>query len=189
MKDIQVQPWWQYEDDITKYNEKAIEDATNKELSQLVSKQSFKEVDSRTLTQQLQEVATTRGLITERPSNNGTKEVKCRVFGKGFSQFINDTATPGSMGMRLLLTVAILENFSVYTTDVASAFLNAPIELEVLMQPPKEHYHNKPHTLVNDKGTLGLCMSPTQWQERLNTILQLKFTRLKSDACVFINTR
>eukprot|EP00971_Amphidinium_carterae_P301666 5993257-Amphidinium_carterae.1 len=43
MKDIQLQPWPQYEEDITKYNEKAIEDAMNKELSQLVSKQSFKE--------------------------------------------------------------------------------------------------------------------------------------------------
>eukprot|EP00971_Amphidinium_carterae_P349981 6491326-Amphidinium_carterae.5 len=45
--------------------------------------QSLKEVDSRTLTQQqLQEVLATRWVVTERPSNNGTNEVKCRYCGK-----------------------------------------------------------------------------------------------------------
>eukprot|EP00971_Amphidinium_carterae_P084481 1672319-Amphidinium_carterae.1 len=45
------------------------------------------------------------------------------------------------------------------------------------------------HPLVNDKKQYGLRTSPKQWQEHLNTILQkLGFTRLKSDACAFINT-
>eukprot|EP00971_Amphidinium_carterae_P027264 537174-Amphidinium_carterae.5 len=105
----------------------AVEDAINKELSQLMSKYSFKEVDSRTLTpQQLQQVVAIRWVITERPSNNDTKDIKCRFCGKGLSQYINDTdtqtfaATPSSMAMRQLLTIAILKKFSIYTTDVAS---------------------------------------------------------------------
>eukprot|EP00971_Amphidinium_carterae_P082449 1630405-Amphidinium_carterae.1 len=66
MKDIQVQPWWQYEDDITLFCELAVKDAMNKELSQLLNKQSFKEIDSRTLTQeQHQEVVATRWVITQ----------------------------------------------------------------------------------------------------------------------------
>eukprot|EP00971_Amphidinium_carterae_P048946 964526-Amphidinium_carterae.2 len=120
MKDILVQPWWQYEHDITKYSEKAVDGVED------AMKQSFKEVDSRTLTpQQLQHYKIGDHRFTERPSNNGRKEIKYRFCGKGFSQYINDTdiqtfaVTPSSMAMRLLLTIAILKNFTVYTTDVA----------------------------------------------------------------------
>eukprot|EP00971_Amphidinium_carterae_P277290 5503222-Amphidinium_carterae.2 len=101
------------------------------------------EVDSRMLTpQQLQQVVNTGWVITERPSNNGTiKGGQVSFLWK--AQFINDTdiqtfaATPSSMAMRLLLTIAILKNFTIYTTDVVSAFLNTPIEQEVLVQPPR----------------------------------------------------
>eukprot|EP00971_Amphidinium_carterae_P095234 1883932-Amphidinium_carterae.2 len=94
MKDMQVQPWWQYEDDITMFSESAVIEAMNKELSQLLSKQSFKEIDSRSLTaEQLQQVVDTRWVITQRPTNNGTKDIKCRFCGKGFSQFVHDTDT------------------------------------------------------------------------------------------------
>eukprot|EP00971_Amphidinium_carterae_P349308 6490955-Amphidinium_carterae.1 len=114
MEDVQVQPWWQDEDDITMFSETAVKEAMNKELSQ-------------------------------RPSNNGTKDIKCRFCGKGFSQFIHDTdtqtfaATPSSKAMRLLLTIAIIKQFTVFTTNVANAFLNTPIDEEVIAQPPKEY--------------------------------------------------
>eukprot|EP00971_Amphidinium_carterae_P350039 6491353-Amphidinium_carterae.4 len=59
MKDIQVQPWWQYEEHLVK-------EAMNKELAQLINKKPFEEVDSRTLTpQQLQQVVATRWVITQ----------------------------------------------------------------------------------------------------------------------------
>eukprot|EP00971_Amphidinium_carterae_P307336 6107723-Amphidinium_carterae.2 len=194
--DIQVQPWWQYEDDITMLSETAVKEAMNKELSQLLSKQSFKEIDSRNLTaEQLQQVVATRWVITQRPTNNGTKDIKCRFCGIGFSQFIHtDTETfaakPSSMAMRLLLTIAIIKQFTIFTTDMSNAFLNTPIGEEVIVQPPKEYYHNnQPHTLWKMTEALyGLRTSPKQWQEHLSAILQkFGFTRLKSDACVFAN--
>eukprot|EP00971_Amphidinium_carterae_P018967 373673-Amphidinium_carterae.4 len=95
-KDIQVQPWWQCEDDITMFSEQAVQDAMNKELSQSISKQSFKEVDIRTLTQQqLQQVVATRWVITQRPTNNGTKDIKCRFRGEGFSHTAIDHTHSG----------------------------------------------------------------------------------------------
>eukprot|EP00971_Amphidinium_carterae_P314128 6243949-Amphidinium_carterae.1 len=76
------------------FSERAVKDAMNKEMSQLINKQSFVEVDKRSLTaEQLQQVAATHWVITTRPSNNGTKDIKCRFYGKGFSQFIHDTDT------------------------------------------------------------------------------------------------
>eukprot|EP00971_Amphidinium_carterae_P170192 3372192-Amphidinium_carterae.1 len=64
----------------------------NKELSQLLSKKSFEEIDKSSLTpEQLQRVVATRWVITQRSTNNGTKDIKCRFCFKGFSQFIHDT--------------------------------------------------------------------------------------------------
>eukprot|EP00971_Amphidinium_carterae_P041496 814796-Amphidinium_carterae.1 len=88
----------------------------NKELGQLLSKNSFEEINKDSLTpEQLQQVVATRWVITQRPNNNGTKDIECRFCGKGFSQFIHDAdiqtfaATPSSMAMRLLLTIAIIK--------------------------------------------------------------------------------
>eukprot|EP00971_Amphidinium_carterae_P028930 569068-Amphidinium_carterae.1 len=126
MEDIQVQPWWQYEDDITMFSETAVKKAMKKELSQLLIKKSLEEIDKDSLAlEQLQQVVATRWVITQMPTNNGTKDIKCRFCGKGFSQFIHDTdiqtfaATPSSMAMGLLLTIAIIKQFTVFTTDVA----------------------------------------------------------------------
>eukprot|EP00971_Amphidinium_carterae_P267172 5300023-Amphidinium_carterae.1 len=63
----------------------------NKELSQLINKRSFVEVDKTSLTMgQLQNVVAMRWVITTRPSNTGTKDIKCMFCGKGFSHFIHD---------------------------------------------------------------------------------------------------
>eukprot|EP00971_Amphidinium_carterae_P059086 1168300-Amphidinium_carterae.1 len=72
------------------------------------------------------------------------------------------------MAMRLLLTIAIIKQFTVFTTDVASAFLNTPMHEEVVVQPPepgpKEYYHNRPNTLWKmAKALYGLRTSPKQW--------------------------
>eukprot|EP00971_Amphidinium_carterae_P106921 2117680-Amphidinium_carterae.1 len=144
MDNIWVQPWWQYEDEVAKYDIKDIEKAMSKEISQLLSKKSFVEVDSSSLsTDQLKKVVGTRWVINDRPSNSGGREVKCRFCAKGFTQSIDDkdvqtfAATPSSMAMRLLLTISIVKGCAVYTTDVASAFLNTPITEEIFVQPPK----------------------------------------------------
>eukprot|EP00971_Amphidinium_carterae_P107057 2120639-Amphidinium_carterae.1 len=79
MSDVQVQPWFQYEDDITIFSEHAVKDAMNKELSQLINKQSFLEVDKRSLT------------------------------AEQFPASGHYTATPSSMTMRPLLTIAIIK--------------------------------------------------------------------------------
>eukprot|EP00971_Amphidinium_carterae_P113661 2252132-Amphidinium_carterae.1 len=70
MDDVQVQPWFQYEDDITMFSESEVKDAMNKELAQLINKRSFVEVDKSSLTvEQLQNVVATRWVIATRPSN------------------------------------------------------------------------------------------------------------------------
>eukprot|EP00971_Amphidinium_carterae_P237873 4722504-Amphidinium_carterae.1 len=78
MDNILVQPWWQYEDEVAKYEVKDIELAMNKEINQLIGKKSFVEVDVSTLSQeQLSKVVGTRWVINDRPSSSGGREVKC----------------------------------------------------------------------------------------------------------------
>eukprot|EP00971_Amphidinium_carterae_P350484 6491570-Amphidinium_carterae.4 len=56
----------------------------NKELSQLLSKKSFEEIDRNSLIpEQLQQVVTTRWVITQRPSNNGHKGHQAQVLWQG----------------------------------------------------------------------------------------------------------
>eukprot|EP00971_Amphidinium_carterae_P282070 5599240-Amphidinium_carterae.2 len=43
-------------------------------------------------------------------------------------------ATPSGMEMRLLLTISTVTGYAVYTTDVASAFLNTPIDLSTILK-------------------------------------------------------
>eukprot|EP00971_Amphidinium_carterae_P089437 1769968-Amphidinium_carterae.1 len=75
------------------FSEIAVKEAMNKELSQLINKKSFVQVDKRLLPEeQPKQAVATRWVITTRPSNSGTKDIKCRFCGKGFSQFIHDTA-------------------------------------------------------------------------------------------------
>eukprot|EP00971_Amphidinium_carterae_P305149 6063565-Amphidinium_carterae.1 len=91
MDNILVQPWWQYEDKITKYEVKNIENAMNKEMRQLDTKKSSVEVDSSSLSaEQLSKVVGTRWVINDRPSSNGGREVKCSFCAKGFTQSIDD---------------------------------------------------------------------------------------------------
>eukprot|EP00971_Amphidinium_carterae_P339289 6476988-Amphidinium_carterae.2 len=144
MKDMQVQPWLQYKDDITRFSEPLVKEAMNKELSQPPEQTIVQGDGQRNLTaEQLQQVVATRWVITQQPTSTGTKDIKCRFCCKGFSQFIHDTdtqtfaTTPSSMAMRLLLAVAIIKQFTVIATDVASAFLNTPVDEEVIVQPQR----------------------------------------------------
>eukprot|EP00971_Amphidinium_carterae_P197691 3923795-Amphidinium_carterae.1 len=78
MSDVQVQPWFQYEDDITMFSEHAVKDAMNKELSRLINEKSFVKVDKRSLTaEQLQHVVATRrhdvGLSQPEPATVGQR--------------------------------------------------------------------------------------------------------------------
>eukprot|EP00971_Amphidinium_carterae_P325548 6455881-Amphidinium_carterae.1 len=88
MTDIQVQLRWPCEDDIVIFSEHTVKEAMNKELAQVIDQQEVFQSRSRSTAErshQLQHVVATRWVITQRPTNNGAKDIKCRFCGKGFS--------------------------------------------------------------------------------------------------------
>eukprot|EP00971_Amphidinium_carterae_P095953 1898810-Amphidinium_carterae.1 len=131
----------------------------------MISKQSFTKVDSSMVNQnQLSKVIGTRWVNTERPSRNEGRQVKCRFCGKGFSQHIHDKDVQTFAATRV-------RGYAVYTTNVASAFLNTPADEDVFVQPPKEYYHNRPNIRWSMRKALyGRKTLPKQRQEHLSTI-------------------
>eukprot|EP00971_Amphidinium_carterae_P103950 2058638-Amphidinium_carterae.1 len=110
----------------------------NKELAQLINKQSFKEVDSRTFTPQLQHAFATRWVLAQRPTNNGSVEKESHnsstTLTLKHSQLLH---LRWQCEYYLLLTIAILKQFTVFTTDVARVFLNIPSKMKSWDNLPK----------------------------------------------------
>eukprot|EP00971_Amphidinium_carterae_P218045 4328493-Amphidinium_carterae.2 len=115
MDNAQVQPWWQYEDDVSKNNKWTVQ----------CSAKIIKKGEG------------IRWVVTDR-------------HGFFYNILIPKTSR------------------HCYTTDVASAFLNTPVDEEVLVQPPREYCHNR----VNKPKIF---------------VYGLGFNRLQSDACIFGN--
>eukprot|EP00971_Amphidinium_carterae_P083348 1649624-Amphidinium_carterae.4 len=91
--------------------------------------------------------------------------------------------------MRSLLTIAILKNFTVYATDVASAFLNTPIERGAGTTTKRVLPQRTTHTLSLMDYAHHQNNGKKTWPKLGTTLQQLGFTRFKSDACVFVITR
>eukprot|EP00971_Amphidinium_carterae_P316056 6282260-Amphidinium_carterae.1 len=137
------------------FSETAVKEAMNKKLSQLLSNKSFEEIDKDNLTpEQLQQVACCykmgdfpeanqqwhkghqvpflwQRLLTIHPRH---RHPDIRSY-----TFINNNASTTHKRQHQAV-------FTVVTTDVASAFLKTPVDEEVIVQPPKEYYHNRPNT-------------------------------------------
>ena len=81
----------------------------------------------------------------------------------------------------------------VISLDISAAFINAPIQETIYVQPPPELYHVQPHLLWRLKKALyGLWSSPKHWADHLHGILTLpaiNLKQLKVDRCVYIGDR
>eukprot|EP00971_Amphidinium_carterae_P000838 16416-Amphidinium_carterae.6 len=85
MDNVQVQPWWQYEDDVPKYNVKHIEIGTNKEINQMISKKAFTEVDASMLSEEQLSKVTDSALVND----------ECPLRLENFTKAITNTEWDG----------------------------------------------------------------------------------------------
>eukprot|EP00971_Amphidinium_carterae_P255074 5063801-Amphidinium_carterae.1 len=81
--------------------------------------------------QQLKEVIQTKWVGRSRPGGTNRK-LKARFVAKEFTQKVNIdeiyAAAPAAITLRILLTIAQLNNHSIYMSDIQSAFLNTPVQ-------------------------------------------------------------
>ena len=98
-------------------------------------------------------------------------------------------STPSFATLKILLTIGLAMGWSMFTCDVSTAFLHAPLpeELQVLVKPPDPHYVGKLWLLR--KALYGLRSAPAAWQKHFARVVceELHFSRSKYDANVYFN--
>ncbi|KAK3121536.1 hypothetical protein QOZ80_8BG0655630 [Eleusine coracana subsp. coracana] len=118
---------------------------------------------------------------------------KARLVAKGFVQrqgidFEEVFAPVARMeSVRMILTVAVHEDWRVHHMDVKSAFLNGELEEEVYVRQPLGFIVGKENQVLKLKKALyGLWQAPRAWYSKLHSSLsELGFTRSDHEHAVY----
>ena len=122
---------------------------------------------------------------------------KARLVAKGFRQRKNidffDTFSPVTRiaSIRVLISIASLNNLLIHQMDVKTAFLNGDLEEEIYMEQPEGFIvHGQESKVCKlDKSLYGLKQAPKQWHEKFDNLLMSKgFKVNESDKCIYYKT-
>jgi histone deacetylase 1/2 len=131
----------------------------------------------------------------KRKPDGSVDRFKARLVAKGFKQRhgidYDDTYSPvvKPTTIRVILSLAVMQGWTMRQLDVDNAFLHGFLEEEVYMvQPPGYADKNHPHYICKlEKSLYGLKQAPRAWFARLSSKLQsLGFTPSKADVSLFI---
>ena len=128
--------------------------------------------------------------------SNNEEKFKARLVAKGFSQVENidyhETFSPTAKmaTVRMLMQLAVQNNFVVHQMDVKSAYLNADIHEDIYLQPAEgfEEFNNLGEKLVwkLNKSLYGLKQSGRNWNNMLSSFLITEnFEQSMADPCLY----
>lgn len=133
-----------------------------------------------------QRTLSTRWVITSKEG-----KLKARLVVRGFEEkyleILRDSPTVGKGAMRIFLAVAALEQWTVKTTDIKSAFLQGKeLDREIYVKPPKESGTPSHKIWKLKHGLYGLKDGARQFYESVKEeLLKLGFTQCNLDPAVF----
>ena len=166
-----ITDWTLLEDEVlyTENNNIDIINAQKDELEKWKEYNVYDEVDDTG-----QEVITTRWVITEK-TDNGTTRIKARLVARGYeedsSDIRTDSPTITKENIRLVSTVAVNNNWKIYSLDVKAAFLQGfEIDRVVHLLPPPEAGTNKLWKL--NTAVYGLCDASRAWYLKISDELK-----------------
>ena len=123
------------------------------------------------------------------------KRYKARVVAKGFSQVhgVNfwEIFAPvlNLTSLRALVAIAVQEKLPIRQVDVVTAFLHAPLDVDLYMKPAPGLYDDPNTVWKLNKSLYGLKQAPKEWHEDIKlTLLTLGFKQSSADQCVFVGT-
>lgn len=127
-------------------------------------------------------------------ADGSINKYKARLVAKGFHQVhgfdFHDTFSPvvKPITIRLIITLALTNNWELFQLDVNNVFLNGLLEETVYMvQPPGFEVEDKSLVCKLNKALYGLKQAPRQWFDRLKiTLIQFGFQASKCDPSLFM---
>ena len=124
----------------------------------------------------------------------GIEKFKCRYCGKGFLQikgkhFIDSHAPVASaVANRLIVAIATEMNWPLHGMDVRNAYLNAPLEADILLfvEPPPTVFVPKGYGLRLCKGLYGTMQGGNRWAVHKHAKLcELGYSRNPSEPSIY----
>ena len=127
-------------------------------------------------------------------ADGSINKYKARLVAKGFHQVhgfdFHETFSPvvKPITIRLIITLALTNNWELFQLDVNNVFLNGLLEETVYMvQPPGFEVEDKSLVCKLNKALYGLKQAPRQWFDRLKiTLIQFGFQASKCDPSLFM---
>lgn len=123
---------------------------------------------------------------------DGNDQYKARFVAKGYSQKMGvdygETFSPTAdlTSVRIVLQKAVQENLLVHQMDVKTAFLHAPIDYEIYINPPEGYAEKEGVVYKLEKSLYGLKQSGRNWNRVLHDCLtENGFTQNQADHCVY----
>jgi Reverse transcriptase (RNA-dependent DNA polymerase) len=124
---------------------------------------------------------------------------KARLVARGFRQAYGidylDTFTPVAKlaSLRILLTIAAMEDLEIHQMDIVTAFLLGDLEEHIYMDQPEgfEQEGKDGERLVYKvrRGLYGLKQSARNWYRKLRRYLEsIGFIRCHADHCIYFNS-
>ena len=126
-------------------------------------------------------------------SNKGHNEVRARIVAKGYTEPVTDhdllfASTPLFCILRVLLTMALVYNWSVCTGDVSVAFLHAAaISYNLVMRPPHEFYNEANRHIMwrLNKAIYGLKIITKTMARPHSVTVTLELVRCTTESNVY----
>src|SRR5467141_1791774 len=91
--------------------------------------------------------------------------------------------------VRTILTLAAIEDWHLWSTDISHAYLNGEMDVPVYMEQPEGFIQGDLRKIVCllNKSLYGSKQGGRQWNKRLHKVLtKLNFTRTYSNASLYI---
>jgi len=117
---------------------------------------------------------------------------KSRLVAKGFTQKLGidyqETFSPTLKqdSIRIFTAISVQNNFNIEQIDINAAYLNATLDEDLYMMPPKGHEDYGKRYWKLRKAIYGLKQSGAKWNKELNRyLLRIGYIRLISEPCLY----
>ena len=134
----------------------------------------------------------------KRNSDGTIDKYKARLVAKGYTQqegidFFSTTSPVAKFNsLKTVLSIAAINDYEIDQMDVSTAFLIPELKEDIFMEQPKgfEELGQENKVCKLNKSLYGLKQASHEWNKKFNkTLLDLKFSALKTDPCIYVGVK